>query len=158
MDLTDEQAQKWLDSQAKLEKQEKELREKAADYAKRKLLPAKLKSVSPVFAKQRLNPQDVKVIFHPVDYVAFDGMNLKDRVDRVLFFDRIHKSQLHRRTQDSLQDTIDAEKYEWVTIRTDENGGVFLESLLRTRLDEKPHHTSSYFSSVIICQPQLLPL
>jgi predicted Holliday junction resolvase-like endonuclease len=39
----------------------------------RKLANKMIKKVDKVFVPQKLNPDDAKVIFHPVDFVVFNG-------------------------------------------------------------------------------------
>src|SRR5512139_671312 len=50
--------------------QEDALREKAREKGRR-LAHRAIKKVDTTFAPRRLNPDDAKVIFHPIDYVVF---------------------------------------------------------------------------------------
>ena len=44
--------------------------------------------IDPVFTPRRLNPDDAKVLFHPIDFVVFDGMKNADQVKRIVLLDR----------------------------------------------------------------------
>ena len=83
-----------------------------------------VKRIDPVFHPRKLNPDDAKVLFHPIDYVVFDGMKKKDEVNRIIFLDRETDSAKHREIQISIEKVIVREHYEWVTLRVDEQGEI----------------------------------
>lgn len=107
----------------KLEEEKERIKEKAQEKA-RKELPRLLKRTVPAICKHGYYPQDVKALFDPVDFVIFDGMNLKDIVKRVVFFDQEPQSRLRERIQNSLRKTIKSGNYEWRTVKIDENGRI----------------------------------
>jgi predicted Holliday junction resolvase-like endonuclease len=94
-----------------LEEQREQLREKG-----RKLAKNKLKQIDPTFSGNNINPQDVKALLHPVEYVIFHGLNTSEGVDIVEFVSRSPRNKL----QEQIVTSIDA------TIR---NGDVSFESL-----------------------------
>src|SRR5262249_19127368 len=50
-------------------------------------LPRLLAQAEPIFACRGYFAQDVKPLFHPVDYVIFAGMNASGSISRVVLFD-----------------------------------------------------------------------
>jgi len=109
--------------EAKIEEQLAVLREEARAQG-RKTAGRLVKKVDKVFTPQKLNPDDAKVIFHPVDYVVFNGMkdNRVDGLKNILFLDAAQKSKEAKTIQRSLEKAIEQEKYEWLTLRVGNDG------------------------------------
>ena len=82
-----------------------------------------VRKVDSIFTPLKLNPADSKVIFHPVDYVVFNGMKKNDLKNLVLL-DRKIKSPKNRGLQNSIRKTVEKESYEWLTIRVERNGSI----------------------------------
>jgi predicted Holliday junction resolvase-like endonuclease len=61
----------------KLDEKMEAMREKARE-AGRKQADKLIKKVDPVFAPLKLNPDDAKVVFHPIDFLVFNGMKAKE--------------------------------------------------------------------------------
>jgi predicted Holliday junction resolvase-like endonuclease len=57
----------------RLDEKEEQLRETARKKGRTQALHT-IKRLDPVFTPRNLNPDDAKVLFHPVDYIVFDGM------------------------------------------------------------------------------------
>jgi predicted Holliday junction resolvase-like endonuclease len=109
----------------KLEERKKDLQEKARE-AGRKLAKMAVKKIDPVFTPHKLNPDDAKVIFHPIDYVVFDGMK-KESIKNIILLDRQEKGTDHRAVQKSIERVVEQEKYEWETLRVQEDGKIKVE-------------------------------
>jgi predicted Holliday junction resolvase-like endonuclease len=107
----------------RIREQEKELREEARKKGRKKAMKL-VRKVDPVFAPRKLNPDDAKVIFHPVDYVVFNGMKRLTAVKDILLLDQQTKSRDRRSLQSSIKRTINKGRYEWLTLRIDEAGAV----------------------------------
>jgi predicted Holliday junction resolvase-like endonuclease len=71
-----------------------------------------------------LNPDDAKVLFHPVDYLVFCGMKSGGAVKRLIFLDRVSTSSEHRRVQKSIEKAVEQRKYDWITMRIDADGEI----------------------------------
>lgn len=82
------------------------------------------KKIDPVFSPRNLNPDDAKVIFHPIDYIVFKGMNPDRAIKKVILLDRTARSRDHRAVQRSVERAVSKERYEWQTIRVKEDGSV----------------------------------
>ena len=119
----------------RLETLEMKLQEKieatkeAARLVGRRAADKLIKKIDPVFHPLGLNCNDCKVIFHPVDYVVFRGMNSNDgdcSIKEILLLDKSKKTGQSLTTQKSLEKVIQKRNYEWLTLRVD-NGGVIVE-------------------------------
>lgn len=73
------------------------------------------------FMPRKLNPDDAKVIFHPVDYVVFDGL-IDHNIRKVLILDR--KDAKDKKLQRSVEKVIEKRNYEWRTLRVLDDGGI----------------------------------
>jgi len=111
---------------AELEEDEDELREKAIEKARKEELPRLLKSIIPTFAMHRLDPQDIKTVFHPIDFVAFNGLNA-GRMDKVLMLDHRSTDRARISVQRSISDTIKSDAIEWQTVRIGPSGEISVE-------------------------------
>ena len=65
---------------------EEALREKARIVGRRSARLA-VRRIDPVFAPRRLNADDAKVLFHPVDYVVFRGMKEQGEIREIILLD-----------------------------------------------------------------------
>jgi len=125
MDEIDRKHELLSRREEKREEEKEALREKAREKG-RKQADRAVKKIDPVFAPRKLNPDDAKVMFHPVDYIVFNGMK-KKKLKSVVLLDRKPVSKEHRRLQRSIERTIEEEKYEWQTIRVLDDGGIKVE-------------------------------
>src|SRR5271170_4099079 len=67
----------------RLDKQREQLVDKGRRAAKRKL-----KKIDPLFSGNRVDPQDVKVVFDPVEYIVFHGLTSISGVRTIEFVSR----------------------------------------------------------------------
>ena len=123
MDKLD-QAERRVDLQeAKLQEQKKEIQNKAGEKGRKRAMQA-VRKVDPVFTPNKLNPDDAKVIFHPVDYLVFNGMKKKPEIKNIVFLDNVIKRKEQKSIQKSIEKTIEKENYEWITVQVSETGVV----------------------------------
>jgi predicted Holliday junction resolvase-like endonuclease len=106
----------------KFEDEEADLREAAARRGQASAL-RRLRRIVPEFSARKINPMDVKVLFHPIDYVVFRGLSQGEARD-IAFVDRPPSSTLHERVQRSINRVIKAGNIEWQTLRIDQDGKV----------------------------------
>ena len=106
----------------RIEAKKDEMQEKAREKGRQEA-GKQIKKVDRVFAPRKLNPDDAKVLFHPIDYVVFNGMK-NNEIKNLLLLDRQTKSADHRRLQSSIEKTIERGNFEWVTLRVEENGEI----------------------------------
>lgn len=111
-------------AEEKLDDKEYEIREKAR-IAGRNEASKIVKKIDKIFHPLKLNPDDSKVIFHPVDYIVFDGMKSGD-MKKVILMDK-EKTTADKRLQQSIQKVIEKKNYEWITLRVEDNGNIIQE-------------------------------
>jgi len=110
--------------EAKLEEKLAALKEQAREQG-RKEAAKQVKKVDKVFSPLKLNPDDSKVIFDPVDFVVFNGMKGPDGlVKNLVLLDNDTKSTAAKRIQESVINTIEKGNYEWLTLRVDADGKI----------------------------------
>ena len=106
----------------RLDQKEEQLREPARKKGRIQALQM-IQSLDPVFTPRNLNPDDAKVLFHPVDYVVFNGMKAAS-MKNLLLLDRSGTTGDRRVLQRSIEKAVSAGSYEWVTISIDDDGKV----------------------------------
>lgn len=102
---------------ARLALQKERLTRKGQAQAKRKL-----KKIDPVFSARAIDPQDVKVIFDPVEYIIFHGLNSADGVRYLEFISRQPESKRHEATINSIDKTIRNGDVSFETLRLVDDG------------------------------------
>lgn len=122
MDELEAQGEKLDRAEEKLADKEGELREKARE-AGRKQAAKIVRKIDPIFAPRKLNPDDAKVMFHPVDYVVFDGMKAK-ALKRIVLLDREAANREQAALQESIARTVERGDCEWRTIRVADDGSI----------------------------------
>lgn len=126
MDGIKRENERLSELEEKLEEKKGELQEKARVKG-RKLAQKAIRKIDPVFAPRRLNADDAKVIFHPIDYIVFKGMKDLDSIKNILLLDREAKDGNHRAIQRSIEKVVEHENYEWQTLRVQEDGKIKVE-------------------------------
>ena len=122
-----EQEMERLDAlQLEIGEIEGELREKAREEG-RQIAEQTVSKIDPIFFPRQLNPDDAKVIFHPIDYVVFNGMKSKEPMKNIVMLDRVTEIVTHQKLQASIENTINHERYEWLTIRVEDDGKICTE-------------------------------
>lgn len=118
---------------SRLERQEEELEAKielareAAREAGRKEADRLVKKIDPVFSPLKLNPNDAKVIFHPIDFIVFNGMNSNccdSSIKNIILLDKGNRKGEYQKIQNSITKSIQSSNYEWLTLRVDESGTI----------------------------------
>ncbi len=105
---------------------EEALRERARVVGRRAAQLA-VRRIDPVFAPRRLNADDAKVLFHPVDYVVFRGMKEQGTIREIILLDGRTTAPDRMRLQKSIEKVIEMGNYEWLTVRVQEDGAIVEE-------------------------------
>lgn len=108
-------------AEEKLDEKEETIREKAR-IAGRSEATKMVRKIDKIFHPLKLNPDDSKVIFHPVDYIVFNGMKT-GQIKNLILMDKA-KGTTDKRLQQSIQKIIEKKNYEWITLRVEENGNI----------------------------------
>jgi predicted Holliday junction resolvase-like endonuclease len=95
----------------------------------------RLRTIAPFFTQRKIELRDVKVLFHPVEYVVFRGMSGSNCLS-VDFVDHPADSSARERIQASLQRAIDRRRIDWQTFRITDEGRVIVEgSSVKNRVE-----------------------
>ena len=108
MDRLEKEEERLSKLEEKLKEKEGELREKAREKG-RILAQKAVRKVDPIFHPRRLNPDDSKVIFHPIDYIVFNGMKDGSSIKSIVLLDRETKEGNHRAIQKSIERVMEKE-------------------------------------------------
>lgn len=123
MDKIDREDERLVSVEERLDEKEEEMRGKAREKGRR-LAQRAVKKIDAVFSPLRLNPDDAKVVFHPIDYIVFDGMKGAISPRQIVLLDGEGRSPEHVRLQKSIEKVIEHDNYEWLTLRIDEGGSI----------------------------------
>jgi predicted Holliday junction resolvase-like endonuclease len=106
-----------------------ELAKEASRHLGRKAADKAIRKIDPIFAPLKLNCNDSKVIFHPVDFIVFHGMNDRDNceVTEIVLLDKAKKSGEALVIQKSIEKVVQKGQYEWMTLRVEESGQINAE-------------------------------
>jgi len=126
-----------LDSELqRLDELEDRIREKQSmirEQAQRKGRLSTQKAIQKIdctFRPLKLNPDDSKLILHPIDYVVFNGMNTmgaNQKIKNIILLDN-KKSNSNSEITKSIRNTVEKGNYEWITIRVDEKGKIEIQN------------------------------
>lgn len=118
---------KLQDKIGKFEEKEQSIRDEAAERGRKKAEKHICKLMCSELAKLKYNPYDIKAIWHPVDYVVFNGMNNKDEVDDVTFLSRkINDANLNK-IRKTVKECVEHKKFEWAVARISIDGKMEIE-------------------------------
>lgn len=106
----------------KLDNKESDIREKAREAGRKEAMKS-VKKIDSIFNPLKLNPDDSKVLFHPVDYIVFNGMK-SGQMKNLILMDKKKQASDDKRLQQSIDKVIEKENYEWITLRVDESGKI----------------------------------
>lgn len=110
----------------RLDEKEEGIKELAREKG-RKQANKMVRKIDKLFNPRKLNPDDSKVIFHPIDYIVFNGMK-KGNLKNILLLDSKNKGGTREKAmQKSIEKNVEKENYEWITLRVEANGNVSIE-------------------------------
>ena len=76
-----------------------------------------------VFNPKKINADDSKVIFHPIDYIVFNGMKT-GLMKNIILMDRVKETASEKQIQKSIAKVVERQNYEWITLRVEDNGDI----------------------------------
>jgi len=123
MDKLDASSRRIDNQEKKLSEAEEDIRAEARENGRKEAQKA-IRKVDKIFRPNRLDPDDAKVMFHPIDYVVFNGMKQKQAIKNIVLLDREVKDRGLKSLQKSIEKTVETEKYEWITIHVTEDGEI----------------------------------
>jgi len=109
------------------EEEEQELRDRAIERGRRKVPKMICKCLDKNIASFKYNPYDIKALYHPVDFIVFNGLNSKKELDDITFLSRRTSNEMLNRIRKSLKEAVEKEKYDWRVARVSIEGKVEFE-------------------------------
>ncbi len=105
-------------------------KQSARDAGKKSAKKA-IRKIDQLFHPLGLDCNDCKVIFHPVDFIVFKGMNSEKKQDctikEILLLDKNNKSGEYLNIQKSIEKAVQTKSYEWLTLRVENTGKIIEE-------------------------------
>lgn len=86
-----------------------------------------IKKVDPIFTPRRIDPQDVTLLFTPIDFVVFKGITANKLTERILFLTRQADSAAQEKTILSIDKTIRKGAVKFVEVRISDTGTISYE-------------------------------
>lgn len=128
----------WLDTheskvkgieekEAAFEEKEQMLRDAAVERGRKRVPKLICKCIDSDIAKLKYHPYDIKAVYHPVDFVVFNGLDRKEKLDDITFLSRKTTSEMLNNLRASVESAISREKYDWRVARVSIEGKVELE-------------------------------
>jgi predicted Holliday junction resolvase-like endonuclease len=125
----------WLDSfetklssaeekEALFDEKEEKLHDQAVKRGRHKVPMMIRKSMDLQFAKLEYNPYDIKALFHPVDFVVFDGMESKKHLRNIIFLSKAVNNEQLNGFRNSIQKAVEERKYDWQVARVSIDGKI----------------------------------
>jgi len=116
----------------KFEEKEKDLRKKATEKGRAQVPILIKKCFDKDLAKLPYDPYDIKPIWHPVDFVVFNGLNKfnekkSDVIDDIVFVSKKSKDKELEKVRKSVKEIVENESYDWRIARVTDKGVVILE-------------------------------
>ena len=107
---------------------EKQMRKIESEKGQR-LVPNKIKELFDVKLStlSKYNPYDIKGIWHPVDFVIFNGLKEKKDVDDIIFLSTETKNNEIKKIRTSIKNVIKNENYDWKVARVGLDGTLSLK-------------------------------
>jgi predicted Holliday junction resolvase-like endonuclease len=112
----------------KFEEKEQEIRDKAAERGRKKVEERICGMMCNEIAKLKYNPYDIKAIWHPVDFVVFDGMNNEDSISDITFLSRKIDDPNLNKVREMVKECVVKKKYEWMVARISIDGKMKIEA------------------------------
>jgi predicted Holliday junction resolvase-like endonuclease len=125
LETFEQQIEKMQTSLSRLEEKHEVIMENIIEKARergRKRAKSKLKKIDTIFSGRKIDPQDVKVIFDPIEYVVFNGMHSGNGVKHIELIGRMTKTKRDENIEKNIIKTIKAGNYEFKVLRIDNEG------------------------------------
>ena len=106
----------------RLAEKENELREKARERGRKKAEQMVTNAISPSYRRLGFNPYDIKPVYHPVDFLVFDGMNSTEQVEKIVLLSKACKNPALNKIRASIKEAVLKKKYDWQVLRATDAG------------------------------------
>jgi len=124
LDTYESKVKRIEEKETTFEEKEQELRDAAVERGRKKVPKLVCKCIDTDIAKLKYHPYDIKAVYHPVDFVVFNGLDRKEKLDDITFLSRKTSSEMLRKIRASVESAINKEKYDWCVARVSIEGRV----------------------------------
>jgi predicted Holliday junction resolvase-like endonuclease len=127
LEIFEKQIEKMQNNLEKLQAKHEIIMEDIIEKARevgRKNAKSKLKKLDPIFSGRKIDPQDVKVIFDPIEYVVFNGMHSGNGVKHIELIGRSAKTKRDENIEKNISQAIKVGNYEFKVLRIDNEGNI----------------------------------
>jgi predicted Holliday junction resolvase-like endonuclease len=107
--------------------QSKILRDEGKEKGRLEAEKAFYKVVCPAIRKMRINPFDLKPIFYPIDFVAFNGMTKNDEISDIVLLTREHPYSSLNSIRNQIRKAVEKNRYEWQEAHIEETGEIIMK-------------------------------
>jgi predicted Holliday junction resolvase-like endonuclease len=107
----------------RFEEKEDALRKTAAERGRNRMKRL-IRKIDPSMSKLKYDPQDIKVIAHPVDLIVFDGLNSGGNQIRNIIFVSRSRAKSSKGVRRSLARALEKGKFIWETVQVGIDGTV----------------------------------
>jgi predicted Holliday junction resolvase-like endonuclease len=125
----------WLDDYeaelGRLEKRKEEfeanvadIKNKAIERGRKKVVERATSCLDSSISCFNYDPYDIKALFHPVDFVVFNGLNAGQGLEDITLLTRVRRGDA---IQKSVAKAVKDKSYSWKVARVSEEGGVEFE-------------------------------
>jgi len=130
--------QTWLDlhelkerslenKETKFEEKEDKIREKNRENGRMEASRIVTKIVPPILKKMKIDISDLIPIMHPIDYLAFDGMDKRDSISKIIFLSKATQISSLKIMRSQIKSVIEKKQYSWQTGRITNEGNITFE-------------------------------
>ncbi len=126
LDEYDGESQKLSVKEQEFEAQAEKLRQEAVEKGRKEAEKIFYKAICPSLKSLKLNPFDVKPIFNPIDFIAFNGMTNETEISDILLLAREQCASLDP-IRKQIKKVVESYKYNWEVARIDDAGNINME-------------------------------
>ena len=123
LDTLDVKTKKIDTKEEKFAEEEGKIREESRKRGREQVPKLINQSLNKNFLKLKYDPYDVKAILHPIDFVAFDGMN-EGQVNNVTLLSNKTKNPHLQNIHKAIAEAVKTKSYDWKILHVAEDGVV----------------------------------
>lgn len=127
LDDCEEEDKKLGEKEQAFAEEEEKLREIARETGRKEAEKVFHAAICPSLRALKLDPFDVKPIFHPIDFVVFKGMTSQESISDIILLTREHKYASLNPVRAQIKKAVTNNKYDWQVARIEETGNIVME-------------------------------
>jgi len=123
LDMFDSKSRSLEAKEEKFAEEESLIREESRKRGREQVPKMINKSLNRNFSKLNYDPYDVKAILHPIDFVAFEGMN-RGQVEKVTLLSGTTPNSHLQSLHGAIAEAVRNKSYDWKVLHVSEDGEV----------------------------------